>query len=209
VFVNYVYLSDPSGKVSRPGFRIGAAWDAGWIALRFEHNEDRETLVEGEDQPLQFLRRDSVRLDLREDWGSVEAAANAQFLRNVTGSTEYDEIAFGQELRWQPRRNIYVTLIVRESQRYFRRPTRDMRTITAGLSAYWQISPRSNVRFFGDYRDMHNSDSLDQRDAGLGARASLRFGKIEVMPSLVWTRRQRGGSLSDDLRGSLRLRRNF
>ena len=84
-----------------------------------------------------------------------------------------------------------------------------MRIITAGVSAFWQISTKSNVRAFGNLRDMHHSDSLNQRDLSLGARGNLRFGKIEVTPSLVWTRRERGQSLSNDLRGVLRLRRNF
>ncbi|MBW2716272.1 MAG: hypothetical protein JRD03_09355, partial [Deltaproteobacteria bacterium] len=61
VFVNYVYLSDPKAKISRSGFRIGTTWDAGWIALRYEHDEDDEKLIEGEDQPLQHIRKDSVR----------------------------------------------------------------------------------------------------------------------------------------------------
>ena len=209
VFVNYVYLSDPKAKISRSGFRIGTAWDAGWIALRYEHDEDDEKLIKGEDQPLQHLRRDSVRLDLRGDWGALEAGANAQFLSNDTSSTEYDEISFGQRLRWQPRRGVQLSIFGRESQQHFRRPSRDMRIITAGISAFWQISAKSNVRAFGNFRDMHNSDSLDQRDVSLGARANLQFGKIEVTPSLIWTRRERGESLSNDVRGVLRLRRSF
>jgi hypothetical protein len=209
VFVNYVYLSDPKAKISRSGFRIGTAWDAGWIALRYEHDEDDEKLIKGEDQPLQRLRRDSVRLDLRGDWGALEAGANAQFLSNDTSSTKYDEISFGQRLRWQPRRGVQLSIFGRESQQHFRRPTRDMRIITAGVSVFWQISAKSNVRAFGNFRDMHNSDSLDQRDVSLGARANLQFGKIEVIPSLIWTRRERGESLSNDVRGVLRLRRSF
>ncbi len=209
VFVNYVYLSDPKAKISRSGFRIGTAWDAGWIALRYEHDEDDEQLIKGEDQPLQHIRRDSVRLDLRGDWGSLNAGANAQFLSNDSSSTEYDEISFGQQLRWRPRRGFQLSIFGRESQRNFQRPARDMLVITAGLTAFWQISAQSNVRAFGSFRDMHNSDSLDQRDLRLGARADLRFGKIEVIPSLIWTRRERGESLSNDVRGVLRLRRSF
>jgi len=209
VFVNYVYLSDPKAKISRSGFRIGTAWDAGWIALRYEHDQDDEKLIKGEDQPLQRLRRDSVRLDLRGDWGALQASANAQFLSNATSSTEYDEFSFGQQLRWQPRRDFHLSLVGRESQQHFRRPSRDVRIITAGVSAFWQISTKSNVRAFGNLRDMHHSDSLNQRDLSLGARGNLRFGKIEVIPSLIWTRRERGESLSNDVRGMLRLRRNF
>ncbi|MBW1843588.1 MAG: hypothetical protein JRJ05_04540 [Deltaproteobacteria bacterium] len=155
------------------------------------------------------LRRDSVRLDLRGDWGALEAGANAQFLSNDTSSTKYDEISFGQRLRWQPRRGVTLSIFGRESQQQFRRPTRDMRIITAGVSVFWQISAKSNVRAFGNFRDMHHSDSLNQRDVSLGARANLQFGKIEVTPSLIWTRRERGESLSNDVRGVLRLRRSF
>ena len=209
LFVNYVYLSDPSAKISRPGFRIAAAWDAGWLALRFEHVQSEEMQLAGEEQPLQFLRRDSIRLDLRAERGQFEGAASAEYLNDETRSTGYDEIAFGQELRWQPRRGVYVSAVARESQRFFRRPKREMRTITLGVSAFWQITPTSTLRVFGNFRDMHNSVAQDQRDAGLGARANLRFGRIEVIPSLVWTRRQRGQSLSNDLRSVLRLRRSF
>lgn len=209
VFVTYVYLSDPKAKIARSGFRIGTAWDAGWIALRYEHDQDDEKLIKGEDQPLQSLRRDLVRLDLRGDWGALEASANALFLINDTGSSKYDEISFGQQLLWRPRPGVHLSLFGSESQRHFRRPTRDMRIITAGVSAFWQISAKSKVRVFGNFRDMHNSDSLNQRDVSLGARGNLRFGKIEVIPSLIWTRRERGESLSNDVRGVLRLRRNF
>lgn len=209
VFVDYVYLADSSAEISRPGFRVGLGWDAGWISLRYEHDQDKEHLVAGEDQPLQHSVRDSVRIDLSREWGTWRASTSASFLEDDSGDSPYREFAFGQDVTWQPRAGLFLSAILRETQRNFRNPSRGMRIITAGTSALWQFWGNSTVRVFADFRDLHNSASLDQRDAGLGLRARLRFGKIEVTPVFLWNRRQRGQSVSDDLRGLLRLRRSF
>jgi hypothetical protein len=209
VFVDYVYASDPSGQIARTGLRFGVGWDAEWIALRYEHGQSDEELIKGEDQPLESSRSDAVRIDLNGEWGAVTASANALFRSEDTGNTEYEEFSFGQELAWNPRSSLRFSAIARQTQRNFRSPDRDMRIITAGVSAYWKFWQNSTLRAFGNYRDLQTSDSLDQRDLGFGARARLRFGKIEVTPSLIWTRRERGESVSNDVRGVLRLRRSF
>jgi hypothetical protein len=209
VFVDYVYTSDPSGQIARTGLRFRVGWDADWIALSYEHGEADETLIKGEDQPLQNSRADTVRLDLSGEWGALTASADALYRSEDTGNTEYDEVAFGQELAWNPRSSLRFSTIVRHTQRNFRRPERDIRIITASVSAYWRFLRNSTLRVFGNFRDLRNSDFLDQRDVGLGARARLRFGRIEVYPSLIWSRRQRGESVSNDVRGLLRLRRSF
>lgn len=209
VFVDYVYALDPGGQFTRTGLRFGVGWDAEWIAIWYEHGQSEEKLIEGEDQPLDSSRSDAVRLDLEGEWNSLDASANALFRSESTGNTDYDEFSFGQQLAWNPRSSLRFSAVARQTQRNFRRPDRDVRIMTVGISAYWKFLQDSTLRVFGSFRDLVNSDSLDQRDVGFGARARLRFGKIDVLPSLVWTRRERGESVSNDLRGVLRLRRSF
>jgi hypothetical protein len=210
VSVNYAYEGNPSGRISRTGFRFGAGWDAGWISLGYKHDQSDERLLSGADQSLQHSRRDTIRLDLHGDWGRALNGSLAFLLgREKTRSVDFDEVAFQQNLAWEPRRRLHLTAHLRESYRNFRSPSRNELTVTGGLSAFWQIRHGWTMRAFGDIRYVDNSATPKQTDVGLGGRATLRVGKIDVIPTLVWWRRERGQSLTNDVRAILRLRRDF
>ena len=209
VFVNYTYEADPSGLISRSGTRFGVGWDFGWGSIGYVHDQTRSTLHEGDPQPLQRSRRDSIRLDLNGTWGTLNGSLGALLGREKTRTVDFDELAFQQELTWKPLRRFHLNLNLRESYQDFRVPDREQLTITAGLTAQWQIRPRWGLRGFGDFRYVENSAAPTQQDAGLGLRVDLNLGKIEIMPTVIWWRRQRGGSVTNDLRGVLRLRRRF
>ena len=80
---------------------------------------------------------------------------------------------------------------------------------SGGVSAFWQIRHNWTMRAFGDIRYVDNSATPKQTDVGMGGRATLHLGKIDVTPTLVWWRRERGQSLTNDVRAILRLRRDF
>jgi hypothetical protein len=211
VFVNYVYEADPSATAGRLGFGYALGWDLGWLAFGYAHDEVEEHLIDGDaDTRLDDSRRDTFRVDLRLRGSEWSATAAALYLRNRPSTTsDYDEVRLHQDLLWNPWTGLQAGVHLRESWLNFRKLDRETRTISAGTSLYWRFRGDWNLRFFAEFRDLTDSTSLDQRDIRTGTRVHLRFGKIDVEPSLFWTRRQRGPSLSNDLRAVLRLRRSF
>jgi hypothetical protein len=211
LFVNYVYETDPSATIGRFGFGTGVGWDFGWISIRYNHDEVQENLLAGDPETrLDDSQRDSFRVDLKARRGAWSASAAGVFLRNrPSTSSGYDEMAFNQDLVWNPSPALQLGGHLRESWQRFQTLDRNTRSIVASASLYWRFRGTWNLRAFADFRDRVDSMSLDQRDVRMGMRLHFDFGKIDVDPVLVWTRRQRGPSLSNDLRAVLRLRRRF
>ena len=73
----------------------------------------------------------------------------------------------------------------------------------------WRIARGHHLRVFAMLRRLDDSVSDDQDDLEFGLRGNFDFWKLDVIPSLTWTRRERGDSESTDLRGGLLLRRRF
>jgi hypothetical protein len=209
VIVTYEFLPDPSGKIARRGFRTGIGWDAGWFRVGYEHEQDKDRRVSGGDFPLQDTKRDSIRLDVDGEWRRVNAHAGLFLARERSRTLDFNEIAFGQEAVWTPLAGLTFAANLRETFRRFLDPDRDQFTLTVGASSFWRPRPDFSLRFFLDYRNVQNTDSPDQQDAGLGMTSKIRLGLIDVTPSLLWFRRERGESVTSDLRFVLRLRRDF
>jgi hypothetical protein len=110
---------------------------------------------------------------------------------------------------WTPSRRLEVNLRIVETLRDFLDPDRETDSLRAGLSASWRPRRNWRVHLFSDFRDLEDSESVDQTDLMLGARADLDFGKLDITPVLSWTRRERGESETRDLSAMIRIRRSF
>lgn len=209
--VTYRYDTNPDSETGTLSQHYGIGWDAGWMLIRYDYKRAKEELLEGRiTGDLQDSTRHNVRLELRKSIRTFRASLSAQFARDRTVRTLFNNYALTQRLSWMPRKNLAVEAHFGQRWREFLAPERRRTaTLRAGASLSWRFAKNRRTRMFIDYRRHHNTETEDQNDLRLGAEARLDFGRIEVIPRLSWLRRERGPSELNDLRGTLQLRRRF
>jgi hypothetical protein len=209
ICVNYEFAAGPSAKIGTPRVHVGVGWDAGWILLRYDHDQSKDHRLSGEPVLLQDTRRHSANLELRGSFGTLTGLFGARYVRDRTVTVDYDEIMFRQSLTWRPLSTLRMMVQFSEGTRDFANPDRETSLFSANGSILW--SPRSDrrLRLFARYRDFDDSKSPNQRDMEFGVRGTIRVAKIELLPLLRWTRSERGGNDARELVGVLRIRRRF
>lgn len=210
VLVRYQFRTDPAVKLRRTGFGFGVGWDLGWLEIGYEHDEAAERALEGpEPASLQDSVRDILRLGLEGRWRALRGAAAVSYTDESTSSIDYTELAFRQQLTWRPARAFRVGVHLRQARRDFARPERETRTLQAGSSVGWTPRRGWTVTVFQDFRRLEDSTSPDQETLETGLRGDLRFGRIQLVPTFSFTRRELGSSVAGILHGGIRLRRTF
>lgn len=210
LFVSYELMNEPDYEIAVSGFRYGIGWDTGdWFRARYEHSEAEEKVLKGERNAQGDRDRDSLRLEFHTERRRIRASAGLLLIRDRMSSAEYDEISLTQDLKWEPSKKFILVARLRESRREFKNLTRTTQAFTAGTTLSWRLRKRGTVRLFGTYRNLDDTDSLDQDDLEIGMRGSFRYGKIELTPTAATSWSERGKSTSRDFRVRLGIRRRF
>ncbi|MBW2313010.1 MAG: hypothetical protein JRH10_02380 [Deltaproteobacteria bacterium] len=211
IVVDYVFRTDPSARIGRTAIRWSLAWEHPWVVLRYSHSESHEELFEGDSDALLLddVQRDAYRIDLRGQTGRSHGNLGAEYIQDQTGTVDFAEWLVFASGSAAPIRRLRLAANAQMSRKTFNDRDRDVDSITAGASATWRARRYWDLRVFSNYRRIEDSESLDQEDVEVGLRSRIRFGRLEITPSLSVTQRERGGSESLDVRGVLRMRRGF
>ena len=209
VLVNYAFLTDPDVKFERSTLHAGAGWDFGWAALRFDHNQTNERVLEGDSRAGQDTQRDALRFDLRRRDRKSLVSGSLFLIRDETSIVKYDEVAATQALSWRFMKGFEWNADGRQSWRDFENPDRTTRILSAATSVAWRHRRGHKARVFFRFRDLSDSTSLDQRNIEIGIRGLIQLGRLQVEPRMRWIQNERDSTQSTDFRFFVALRRRF
>jgi hypothetical protein len=210
LFVSYAFEVAPSIEYSTVSWWVSGGMDFRWIAVSYGHEEFDQTLMAGHDgRFLDDRRSDTAQLELRGDWGSTQARAAANYLTLDSTRLAYTRWQFSQLLAYRPRYDLLLSLNTEQSFTDYRLPERESSSHSARLS-FDRFAPSGwYMTVYASTRTLHDSQQPDEtlREAGLKARRS--YGKLSIVPSLIWTDRERGGVESTDRRVEVKMTRRF
>jgi hypothetical protein len=210
LFVTYAYQVGSDLRFSTATWWLSGGIDFRWIAFSFAHEQQDQTLRSGIDgQFLDDRRTDTAQSELRGDWGSVQARAGATYMTLDSTRLAYSIRRFNQLLTYRPRFDLLLSLSSEQSFTDFRFPQRESvsRLVRLSLDRFtpggWYASAFYSQRTLDD--SLLPDESL--REAGLKARRS--YGKLDIVPSLSWIDRERGGVATSDKRIEITAIRRF
>jgi len=209
VLVNYTFLTDPDVKFERTTLHAGAGWDFGWAAVRFDHNQTNERVLDGDARAGQDTQRDTLRFDLRRRARNSLVSGSLFLTRDETSIVKYDEVAVTEVLSWRFIKGFEWNADGRQSWRDFENPDRTTRILAASTSVTWSHTRGHKARVYFRFRDLSDSTSLDQRNIEIGIRGLAQLGKLQVEPRIRWIQNERGSTQSTDFRFFVALRRRF
>jgi len=208
--VSYTYEVASDLQFSTATWWLGGGIDFRWIAVSFAHEQQDQTLRSGLDgQFLEDRRTDTAQSELRGDWGPVQARAGATYITLDSTRLAYSIWRFNQLLTYRPRFDLLLSLSSEQSFTDFRFPQRESvsRLVRLSLDRFtpggWYASVFFSQRTLDD--SLLPDESL--REAGLRARRS--YGKLDIVPSLSWIDRERGGVATSDKRIEITAIRRF
>ena len=206
VIVDYVFETSPDIKFSTTRMGFGIGWDLDWLLFRYRHERSEDDLLDGEDgRFLEDSRADLYRIELRRRLGQVRGSVAASFFRERAETTSRDEWELTQKLFWDVTRRLLFSVDLREGVIDFKKPDRRTDVLAGNASLIWRARGGHSFRLFSHLRRIDDSSAEDQLYLEYGARAQLHFGRLDVIPSLRWSARERDSSRADDLRALLRL----
>jgi hypothetical protein len=210
LFISYAFEVAPSIQYSTVSWWVSGGMDFRWIAVSYGHEEFDQTLLAGRDgRFLDDRRSDTAQLELRGDWGSTQARAGATYLTLDSTRLAYTRWQFSQLLAYRPRYDLLLSLNTEQSFTDYRLPERESSTHSARLS-FDRFAPSGwYTTVYASTRTLHDSEQPDEilREAGLKARRS--YAKLNIVPSLTWSDRERGGVETTDRRVEVKLTRRF
>ena len=209
VVVNYEFITVPDAKLERMTVHAGGGLDFGWLAVRFDHDQSNERVIEGNPIAGQDTVRDAFRIDLRRQRPGSLMSASVLLSHDETTIVEYDELALVQMLALQFLKSFSWNLDGRQSWRDFESPARTTRVAGMSTGLTWADRRGHRARLYFRFRDLVDTAALDQQDLEVGIRGRIKLGRIEVDPLLRWVQTQRGTTESRDLRFFVAVRRRF
>ena len=207
VRVDYSFEVPRDAKILNTSLGYAIGWDLGWLLVRYQHGQTDERLLGGDAEAfLQDSRLDAYRVLLRRETPSLRASAGFSFEEERSTSIDRDEWTFDQNLLWKITSRLDFNVNLREGRTEIANPDRETTILALNSRLDWRISRNHRVQLFARVRSLDDSLSEDQLDTILGARGDFRFGRIQILPSLRWTLRDRDPTRVTELRGGLRLR---
>lgn len=208
--VSYSYETAPSMRFSTDSWWLSGGIDFRWLAFSFAHEQYGQTLLSGQDgRFLDDRRTDTVQLELRGDWKRVQTRATALSQAYDSTRLAYTRRQFNQFLTARLGFDFTLGLQAEESFTDFTVPVRTSKTrsLRATLDRYvvngWYVSAFAGTRVLDD------SDLPTETLREAGAQARRTLGKLDIVPSLAWSRFERGTIETADWRLMLRATRRF
>jgi len=211
LLVSYSYEVSPSIRYSTDSWWLSGGLDFSWLAVSYIHEVFDQTLLGGHDGKfLDDRQTDTAQLELRGDWRSVQARANA--MQQIQDSTRlaYTRRQYGQFLSYRPQLDLVLAVDAQESITDYTLPEqrenrfRSIRfTLDRTVHGGWYTTVFAGERVTED--TLLETETV--REAGIKARRS--YGKLDVIPSLTWSDRKRGPVEFTDTRVEVRLVRRF
>lgn len=208
--VTYVYDVAPSIRYGTTSDAVGAGLDFHWIAVSFAHERSNQHLISGVDAGfLEDLRKDSAQLDLRGDWGALQAQATLGRVRYDSTFLTYRQDRAYEFASWRATRELALGAAADWTRTDFALPEHRTESRSGRLTLDWYGGWGWTVT--GMLSRRMYKDSLQPTETVTEAtlRSRFEYGKITLVGELSDADRVRGGFETRNARIALSIVRHF
>jgi hypothetical protein len=209
--ISYVYQVDPDLKSSVTSGSLQLVADWRWIAVTYSHDQTIQTPLSGDTEStlLGDQKRDTLRVDLRGDWGAWSARANSGLRRTRDTRVQYDEVRTGADFSWQPTWVWALNLNVSHGDTRFLDTGRTTRTSDVRLGGSWTTGSGWWGNGHVGYRTLDDSELLPETLVEARVQIRRSWPSLDLSVSCGVGERTRGEITTDSADVSARVSRQF
>lgn len=209
--ISYVYQVDPDLKSSVTSGSAQVVADWRWIAVSYDHDQTTQTPVSGntESTLLDDQKRDTVRLDLRGEWGTWSARANNTMRWTRDTRVQFDEVRTGADLTWQPTWVWALNLSASHSDTRFLDTGRKTSTADIRLGGSWTTGSGWWGNGHVSYRTLDDTELLPETLVEGRLQFRRSWPNLDLSVSCGAGERTRGQITTDSADISFRVSRQF
>ena len=209
--VSYSYAVPADLKYGTANWSFGGMLDFRWISVSYDHEQSTQKPLgtNAGSQLLQDWRRDDAALELRGNWGPLDARAGAGQLRYDSTYLAYVQRRLFQRVTMTPGYDLVLGITADETHTVYSLPVRQSDTVSATATLDWYAPGGWWVTGFARTRRLRDTQVERQVTSDAGVRARIVFGKLEFSSLLSMGKTSQGASYSTDRRFELKILRRF
>lgn len=191
--VSYFHLVDPSVEsktITRSGYVL---MDWNWIAVSYTHDETRQVPLSGQQTLLlSDLDRDTLRLELRGDWGAVQAWGYGSAMRYRATDLDYDQENLVGNVSYRPSYTWLFLLNSTLSDTKYLTTGRESKQKAVRLDISWNSPTGWWANGFVSYRTLDDTDMPYETVADAVVQVRRNWTKLDFLASVGVGERTRG-----------------
>lgn len=207
--VSYTYEAAPSIRYGTSSDAFGAGIDLRWIAVSYAHEQSNQHLIGGSGQGfLENVRKDSMQLDLRGAWSSLQAQGTFARVRYDSTFLSYTQQRAYEFASYRGLRSLSAGAAFDWTRTDFTLPEHRTDARSGRVTVDWYAA---GLAFTAIASRRQFKDSLQPTETvnELAIRSRFEYGKLTIAADLGAGDRIRGGFETRDWRVALTAVRRF
>ncbi|MFI5395950.1 MAG: hypothetical protein ACHQ9S_10495 [Candidatus Binatia bacterium] len=196
---------------SSRGFNLGIDYDS--FSVYFQRQQTDESLLSGDNINAQFLddiTDQTAGAQVRWSGPQIQASGLGEYRTYDSRRVAFTTPHALQSLSWLSSRTLTCNVTMSESFFHFSRPqSRDTQTLLARLTTTWRPARRLFIDAFASYLRQDDTVAPDERLYDTGLRAQFEYGRLRLIPTIAFARREVGTAKTDEVRATLTLIRKL
>ncbi len=211
IAVDYGFSVSPSLSFLTIPWHLNVSVDYRWIRPYFIHEQTDQKLVSGRDgRFLDNQRSDTIGTELRYDGQRLRASILGEGRNFNSHRSAYNMLRSNQFLAYTIMPDLLLTLTGSESFSFFSRPQqRETRSFDGRVTLSYALGGTLFADAFAGERALMQTAQPNERITEAGIRVRWMYRKVEILPSIMFTDRQRGDTDSKNFHITLRMIRRF
>ena len=210
IAVDYGFSVSPSLSFFTIPWHLSASVDYRWIRPYFMHEQTDQKLISGQDgRFLDNQRSDTIGTELRYDGQRLRASILGEGRNYNSHRLAYNMLRSNQFLAYSILADLTATLTGDQSFSFYSRPTRETQTFGGRVTLSYALNGALFADAFAGIRALKDTTVPSERIIETGLRVRWMYRKVEILPSIEFTDRQRGETDSKNFHIVLRMIRRF
>ena len=210
IAVDYGFSVSPFLSFLTIPWHLSASVNYRWIRPYFMHEQTDQKLVSGRDgRFLDNQRSDTIGTELRYDGQRLRASILGEGRNYSSHRIAYNMLRSNQFLGYSVLPDLMLTLTGDQSFSFFSRPQRETQTFGGRATLSYALDSALFAEAFAGIRALKDTTVPSERIIETGLRVRWKYRKVEILPSIEFTDRQRGDTDSKNFHITLRMIRRF
>jgi hypothetical protein len=205
ILVDYQFVTARTLEFSTLAHGFNLAVDYDWISLFFERQESTQSLLSGEDGVfLDDATDQTAGTQVRWYRPETQASFLGEYRMYDSTLVAYTSPRFVQSLSLLPSPILVCNATVSETFFHFSKPEeRETSSLLGRMSATWRPLPFLYAEFYSSYLRRDDTVAPDEGLFDAGVRVQVEFGRLRLVPSTGFARREVGEATTTELRATL------
>lgn len=211
IAVDYSFTTAPDLDFSTLAHGVNASIDYNWVSLYYLRQETDQHLLSGQGNVfLDDVKEQTAGAQLRWSRPLGQASALGEYRTYDSRRLAFDATRGLQAVSLFPLRTLTSTASVTESFMDFSNPAgRETLSILGRVDTTWRPRPYLFLEGFASYLRLDDNVAPSERVVDTGVRLQLDFGRVHLVTTTGFSRREVSGTNADEVRVTLSVLRKL